>query len=172
MKLTKQKNNRFSFKQWSRGFSLPELAIAIGIAGVALMSTVGLMPSLMDSERDSGLKSAMPQLTSQVIGELRSANFPTSFPVVQERLFTASCEPTTATAVGEAAPIYRCDVVITQVPSTAALPTQSGGVPSVGNNSCLVRLDFTYYAEARIAPTTSAIQPDPNAKIVYATLSL
>jgi len=134
------------------GFSLAEVAIAIGIAGVALFSVVGLMPPLLDSERTSGMRSAVPQMTTQVMGILRSAAYPTTLPKAETFYLSDSCHITSKTGTGASFPIYKCESTISQVPAPAATPTAAGGIASVGLHGSTVKLVFTYNTMAN-SPT-------------------
>lgn len=58
-----------------RGFSLPEVAIAVGIAAVALVSLMGVIPSGLDSIRMAGQITACARLISQVTAEIQSSDW-------------------------------------------------------------------------------------------------
>lgn len=57
------------------GFSLIEITLALGVAGVALVSIVGLLGVAANSNRTAGRDTTMVSMTHQVLADLRAANF-------------------------------------------------------------------------------------------------
>ncbi len=126
-----------------RAFSLVEVALAVAIVGVSLLSVVGLMPSLMDSERGTGANSMAPRLRSLAMGELRARTYPATLPHTEEILFTDSGEVTSEKGLA----LYRCRAVLTEIPRPPEESAGSGGIPDVGTDSCLATLSFTVVNE-------------------------
>ncbi len=61
-------------KIYFRGFSLIEVALAIGIMSFVLVSLLGLFMVGLDSSRKSGNGTALARIISQVVGEFRGKN--------------------------------------------------------------------------------------------------
>jgi uncharacterized protein (TIGR02598 family) len=59
------------------GFSLVELTLALGIAGTALVTAVGLLGTSLHSQGLSADDTTLVTMSEQVLGELRSADFDT-----------------------------------------------------------------------------------------------
>lgn len=137
---------------WRRGFSLPEVAIAIGIAGVALISVVGLMPALTDSDRRSGLNTALPQLTSQAMAELRSSPYPATFPHTVEMYFSGEGALLTGGATDPQRRMYHCVATLMEIVGSNPVSPVEGGVPSLGKQACLVKLQFNLASEPNATP--------------------
>lgn len=133
------------------GFTLAEVTLAVGIAGIGLLSLLGLMPSLLKSQQMSGLNSLLPQLTSQVMARLSSDDYPTSFPHQVTLYYSETGEPTTANATGAATPVYGVTATLTEIPAANQL--------HLGVQCCLVRLEIHLVQS-----------PDAPPRLVHATL--
>ena len=57
------------------GFSLPEVAIAVGIAALGLITLLGIIPSGLDSIRIAGQTTAEARIVSQVLGEIQLSDW-------------------------------------------------------------------------------------------------
>ena len=53
-----------------RGFSLPEVTIAVAVAGLGLVSLLGLLPQSLDSLRQAGKVNAETRIAQQVFADL------------------------------------------------------------------------------------------------------
>jgi uncharacterized protein (TIGR02598 family) len=141
------------------GFSLPEVAIAIAVAGVALMAVVGLLPGLLNADRGSGINSVISSLSTQVLGQLQSEPYqkPETNPPPRNFLFSENGQLVQNPA--EAA--YDCRVSIGTIPvSTGAGP--EGTIANPGSNCSLVTMEFTW-------PVGSSSKL--NRRVVHATLA-
>lgn len=140
-----------------RGFSLVEVALALAVAGLAVMSVVGLMPMLLDSERKNNATSVFPSMCSQVMGTLRTKPYPVLLPTsAQFMYFTDQGVPTTA---GNSA-VYECEVTHRAMP--VELPRPGGANPPTPGLHCqIVQMKFHWPAgapggESRVFHTTLA----------------
>jgi uncharacterized protein (TIGR02598 family) len=57
------------------GFSLPEVTMAVGIAAMAIVLLLGLVPSGLNSVRDASIKLAESRIIQQIAGEIQGANW-------------------------------------------------------------------------------------------------
>lgn len=57
------------------GFSLPEVTMAVGIAAMAIVLLLGLIPSGLTSIRDASVTLSETRIFQQVIGEIQGANW-------------------------------------------------------------------------------------------------
>lgn len=57
------------------GFSLPEVAIAVAIAALGLLTLLGIIPSGLDSIRFAGETTAEARVVSQVVGEIQLSDW-------------------------------------------------------------------------------------------------
>lgn len=148
-----------------RGFSLPEVAIAIGIAGLALLSLVGLIPALSDVDRGNGLNSLVPQMTTRAMAELRGMDIPnlTGTPWKLALFFSESGDLVEGSGDTVLDRVFRCDVEVREIESQVEAGTVNaavdGGVPLVKGKTSLVTLKFSLDAE-----------PQGNTQMVYAGL--
>jgi uncharacterized protein (TIGR02598 family) len=117
-----------------RGFSLVEVALALAVISVSLLAVVGLMPSLLDTERENGFRSMLPKLRAQALAELRAKPYPSTFPHNQDILFTSTGEVTTEIAKAT----YKCKVLLAVPPASTSSST--GGIPEFTTDFCVVRL--------------------------------
>lgn len=63
-------------KTWLQaGFSLPEVAIAVAIAALGLVTLLGIIPSGLDSIRFAGETTAEARVVSQVLGEIQMSDW-------------------------------------------------------------------------------------------------
>lgn len=141
------------------GFSLPEVAIAIAVAGVALMAVVGLLPGLLNADRGSGINSVISSLTTQVLGQLQSEPYqnPQTSPPARNFLFSENGQLVQNPAEAE----YNCRVSFGTIPvSAGAGPEDTTANP--GPNCSLVTMEFTWPVG-----TKSRL----NRRIVHATLA-
>jgi len=65
-----RKNQRSRF-----GFSLPEVTMAVGIASMAIVLLLGLIPSGLSSIRDASVTLSETRIFQQVIGEIQGSNW-------------------------------------------------------------------------------------------------
>lgn len=70
MKFQTQKHQR-----GVRGFSIVEVAIAVGIASLAITVILGLMPAGLESIRSAGVTSAQSSIFRQMFGEVQMADW-------------------------------------------------------------------------------------------------
>lgn len=132
----------------NKGFSLPEVAIAIGIAGMALLSLVGLIPTLSDTDRVNGLNSMVPQMTTRALAELRSKDLSS---LTNGATFTFYFSETGDLALADGLDrLFRCVAQLKEIPDNA-IPTDpaDGGVPQVNGKTCVVKLEFALESEAK-----------------------
>jgi len=165
-----------------RGFSLPEVAIALAVAGVAVISVVGLMPGLLTSEQSSGANTAVTAMATQALGYARNQPYyqsgsnvpPTAYTLFfgqDGNLLTRDGTPNGApiTDAQDVRAIYACKVTqttINQAPNFPTDPTTSQPTESSPGTHCrMVTLDFSWPANL----STSA--NNRNHKTIYATLS-
>ena len=97
----------------SAGFSLVEVVIAIGILSFAMVPLLGMLPTGLNTFRNSIDRSVSTQIAQQILNEARQTDF-TNLPSLQgNRYFTDEGDPTTETSPNR---IYlaRTDI-ITQV---------------------------------------------------------
>ncbi len=140
----------------TRGFSLVEVAMAIAVAGIALMSVVGLMPGLLDAERDSNINSVLPSLTSQAIEELRARPYQPP-----PRMLVLHFSENGALLKDAAGALYRCTATL--APITSGAPDVPGRPrsPDPGTYCSVVTLEFTWPS-----PQSSRF----NRRVVHASL--
>jgi Tfp pilus assembly protein PilV len=122
-------------------FSLVEVALAVAVIGVSLLAVVGLLPSLLETERDSAFRSMVPKLRAQALAELHAKPYPTTLPHTEELLFTESGEVTTEPAKA----VYKCDLSLAVPPASASAAT--GGIPKLKTDFCMVRLTCSLTSE-------------------------
>jgi uncharacterized protein (TIGR02598 family) len=142
-----------------RGFSLPEVAIAIAVAGVALMAVVGLLPGLLNADRSSGINSVISSLSSQVLGQLQSEPYqnPQASPPARNFLFSENGQLVKDLAEAQ----YDCRVSFGVIPvSTGEGP--EGTIANPGPNCSLVTMEFTWPVGSR-----SRL----NRRVIHATLA-
>lgn len=137
-------NYHRSIPAW--GFSLVEVALAVAVIGFSLLAVVGLLPSLLDTERESAFRSMIPKLRAQALAELRTKPYPNSLPHTESMLFTEAGEVT----VDPNKAIYKCDATLT-VPIASAEGT-GGGVPDLKTDFCLVKLTCSLLSRPKDAP--------------------
>jgi uncharacterized protein (TIGR02598 family) len=165
--------------RWVRGcgFSLPEVAIALAVAGIAVISVVGLMPGLLSSEQSSGANTAVTAMATQAVGWVRSQPYypntdPTKkdqLPAAKDLYFGQDGNLLTSDGTLSGQPInnkfdpraaYACHV--TQTAITADPNNATAASP--GTHCRIVILDFTWPANVQTTSTR-------NHKTIYATLS-
>ncbi|QIF00277.1 prepilin-type N-terminal cleavage/methylation domain-containing protein [Roseimicrobium sp. ORNL1] len=141
------------------GFSLPEVAIAIAVAGVALMAVVGLLPGLLNVDRGSGINSVISSLSTQVLGQLQSEPYqnPQSSPPARNFLFSENGQLVQNPAEAQ----YDCRVSFGAIPVSAGAGPE-GTIANPGPNCSLVTMEFTWPVGSR-----SRL----NRRVVHATLA-
>ncbi|HSI61669.1 MAG TPA: prepilin-type N-terminal cleavage/methylation domain-containing protein [Candidatus Saccharimonadia bacterium] len=139
------------------GFSLPEVAIAIAVAGVSLMAVVGLLPGLLDADRGSGVNSVISSLATQALGELESQPYQAP-PRTQVFLFSENG----ALVENPADARYSCSVTLSAIPAGGATAGGATSAPSPGPYCSLVTMEFTWPVG-----TTSKL----NRRVIHATLA-
>lgn len=122
-------------------FSLVEVALAVAVVGVSLLAVVGLLPSLLETERESAFRSMVPKLRAQALAELRAKPYPTTLPHTEELLFTGSGEVTTDPAKA----IYKCQLALS-VP-TPSPSSATGGIPDLKTDFCVVKFTCNLTSE-------------------------
>lgn len=75
MKLKFALNRRRPGGQSASGFSLPEVAIAVAIAAIGLITLLGIIPGGLESVRLAGQTTAEARIASQVLGELQLSDW-------------------------------------------------------------------------------------------------
>lgn len=60
-----------------RGFSLPEVTIAVAIAALGLVSILGLLPTGLENVRQAGANIATARICQEMISEIQSADWGT-----------------------------------------------------------------------------------------------
>ena len=58
-----------------RAFSLPEVTMAVGIASMAIVLLLGLVPTGLNSLRDAAISLAEARIFQQISGEIQNANW-------------------------------------------------------------------------------------------------
>lgn len=140
------------------GFSLPEVAIAIAVAGVALMAVVGLLPGLLDADRGCGINSMISSLSTQALGELEAQPYQPP-PRTATFYFTADG----ALVKEQAKAQYRCLASLSTIPSGGTLSAgDASSTPSPGPDCSLVTMEFTWPVGS-----TSKL----NRRVIHATLA-
>lgn len=129
-----------------RGFSLVEVALAVAVIGFSLLAVVGLLPPLLDTERENTFRSMVPKLRAQALAELRAKPYPTALPHNESLLFTEGGEVTT----DHDKAIYKCEATMT-VPIASAAGT-GGGVPELKTDFCLVKLTCSVLSRPKDTP--------------------
>jgi uncharacterized protein (TIGR02598 family) len=122
-------------------FTLVEVALAVAVIGVSLLAVVGLLPSLLETERESAFRSMVPKLRAQALAELRAKPYPTTLPHTEVLFFTEGGEVTTDPVKA----VYKCQLAL-------AVPTPSpdaanGGIPDLKSNFCVVKLTCNLTSE-------------------------
>jgi len=59
----------------SAGFSLPEVTMAVGIASMAIVLLLGLIPSGLSSIRDASVTLSETRIFQQIVGEIQGADW-------------------------------------------------------------------------------------------------
>jgi uncharacterized protein (TIGR02598 family) len=97
----------------SAGFSLVEVVIAIGILSFAMVPLLGMLPTGLNTFRNSIDRSVSTQIAQQILNEARQTDFTNLSSLQGNRYFTEEGDPTTETSPNR---IYlaRTDI-ITQV---------------------------------------------------------
>lgn len=140
-----------------RGFTLVEVALALAVASMAIMSVMGLLPMLLDFERKNTATSLLPTLCSQVMGKLREEPYATTLPTGSRFLYFTDQGTFTANAQDA---VYACEITHKALPVEAIRP---GGAhpPTPGNHCQMVHMKFhwpvgTLGGEVRIFQATLA----------------
>lgn len=135
----------------SRGFSLVEIAIAIGIVSFALIAIVSLLSGLLSTEQENSTHTSVPQLAARTLHFLkveRAAETNASKPDSYTFYFSGDGDR----LGGEAEASYACDVDI----GSATVP----GVCDPGSSIRLVRLEFRKPNTSRVLRTLHATIQD------------
>lgn len=138
-------------------FTLVEVALALAVAGLAVMSVVGLMPMLLESERKNTATSVFPAMCSQVMGTLRMEPYPLLLPASARFMyFTDQGVPTPA---GKSA-VYECEVTHRTM-TTEVMRPGGANPPTPGAHCHIVQMKFHWPAgapggETRVFHTTLA----------------
>ncbi len=163
----------------SQGFSLVEVALALGIAAFALVSILGLLNVAVGTDGDAGRDTTFASMSSHVMNELRSVPFdalwttdpesnrdattPSGPPADTVFYFTSEGTPASAADLSDSQKsltvVYRCTVKKT--PDTF---TQSVGTATY--NQLKLQLVFNWPATG-----TSAITDKTRTKIVYGSIA-
>ncbi|HSJ03923.1 MAG TPA: hypothetical protein VK956_15780 [Verrucomicrobium sp.] len=130
----------------SQAFSLVEVALAIAIIGFSLLAVVGLLPSLLKTERDIGFHSLLPRLASQAMGEMRARPYPASFGVQDLIYFNEGLQVVPASSADI---FYSCTPRCIAVPPPTTAAASSGGIPDVANDACIVTFEWRFVLENR-----------------------
>ena len=97
----------------TKGFSLVEVALALGIAGFALIAIFGLLPVGINSNQASIQQTVATNLTTELISDMRQVPR------------TASI--TTNTKLSALSPMYAISVPVTATPTTTTIYLDDGG---------------------------------------------
>ena len=125
-----------------RGFTLVEVALALAVASMAIMSVMGLLPMLLDFERKNTATSLLPAMCSQIMGKLREEPYATTLPTGSRLLYFTDQGTPTANARDA---VYECEITYKALPVEAARP---GGArpPTPGNHCHTVQMKFHWPA--------------------------
>ena len=131
------------------GFSLPEITMAVGIAAMAIVLLLGLLPSGMNSIQAASNTLAETRIYQQIIGEVQSANWgvtggtaaatiPTALQIYDgaKRLFDDQGTPLPESGANNSMRVNYVARITLEPPGTTAVP---GGQPSP--NLLGVRID-------------------------------
>lgn len=113
----------------TRGFSLVEVVVAIGIVSFAVLSTFGLLSVATDTSKRARDEQSCAQLVQnefQRIRSLGSTNFPMTTYVT--RYYDAALNDLGTTLNGAA--IYQLKINITPYPTPFPIPTPTPPIPS------------------------------------------
>ena len=61
--------------RWTKAFSLPEVTMAVGIASMAIVLLLGLVPTGLNSLRDAAISLAEARIFQQISGEIQNADW-------------------------------------------------------------------------------------------------
>lgn len=122
------------------GFSLPEITMAVGIAAMAIVLLLGLLPSGMNSIQAASNTLAETRIYQQIVGEVQGANWgvtganvgggvPPALQVYDgaRRLFDDQGTPLPESGANNNMRVTYVARITLEPPSTAAVP---GGEPS------------------------------------------
>jgi len=129
------------------GFSLAEVALALAVASLAIMTVLGLMPMLMDSERANTATSVFPAMCSQVMGKLREEAYPVT-PPEETRLMYFTDQGTLTSDTSDA--VYACEITHRTLPVEAARPG-GANAPTPGVHCQIVQMKFRWPVGAAAA---------------------
>ncbi len=120
------------------GFSLVEVVIAIGIMAFAITAMIGLLSVAMQSDKSSGVDTAIAAMSQQVLGSLRAMPY-VSLPASTNYYFDvegSGCELSRA--------IYECVVAL-------------DGDPDLGTNKLKrVQMSFRWPGNTNVVQATIA----------------
>ena len=158
----------------SRGFSLVEVALALGVATVALVSVIGLLSAAVTTSADAGHDTKLAAMSAQVLNDLRASPFDALWekvpragksnaatstgakPPDSEYYFTSDGTPVDAAKVaGNFDVTYQCVVKKTPDPRTRS----ANGGPY---NQLQLQLSFSW-------PVSAAKRP--GGKTIYASIA-
>lgn len=127
------------------GFSLPEVTLAVGVASVALMSVVGLLPILLSSDQENGANTTLTTLATQALGRISAdwAGLPVGAvkPTEYNYYFSQEGEIVSgASDLKDPGVIYHCQAFLEPVTGISANP---------GNHVSMVRLEFNYHGNMK-----------------------
>jgi uncharacterized protein (TIGR02598 family) len=169
-----------SSRHGNTGFSLVELTLALGIAGTALVTAVGLLGTSLHSQGLSADDTTLATISEQVLGELRSADFDTLWEEVPgaatelTKPAAPDAEPQPSTYYftqeggrvepGDPQAHYEC--VVVKVPDrTRQSPDPATQVPGQGrHNLLMVELKFSY-------PVSLPAKRRPNHRSLHANVA-
>jgi len=125
-----------------RGFTLAEVALALAVASMAIMSVMGLLPMLLDFERKNTATSLFPAMCSQVIGKLREEPYAAALPSGSRFLYFTDQGTPVASAQDAA---YECEITHKALPVE---PGRPGGAcpPTPGSHCHTVQMKFHWPA--------------------------
>lgn len=145
-------------RRWIPGFSLPEVTLAVGVASVALMSVVGLLPILLSSDQDNGANTSLTTLATQTLGRISSDRAELAVgalrPTEYKYYFSQEGEIlATANNLNDPGVAYACRAKLEPVTGIAANP---------GDHVRMVHMEFTYNGASRTTKTFHASLNDEN----------
>lgn len=169
----------------ARGFSLVEVVISMGIAAVALVSIMGMLPYAMEASRDSADETAiatvLEDLHERLKGNSLEPGAPTDSPFFydQQGMYSPARDTEAVSEAAGGGPFFRVDVEFNEPAAGASFENANGLLAAVVEVSWPVdaegepvgtgnpKTGITYYLTTLTGTDWEKVDPEYQPKIEY-----